>query len=114
MVVLALGLDDSDRACSKAFDRARWLRPTGSSDRVERYELAEHVVDCQLLAGGPKAKVRRLLGPPLRHGGPKRVPPRTWTYDAGFHESLSGPGDDAFLWVYFTRSGRVRKAEVAP
>ena len=118
LAALALGVaacgSNSGDACLKGFDRARWLSTEGSGKRTERHDLAQRVVECRVLAGASRAKVRRLLGPPLRHGGPKRVPPRTWTYDAGFAESIAGPGHDAFLWVYFSRGGHVRKAEVVP
>ena len=102
---------DSDGACSRPFDRGRWRRAAHDD---KRYVIAKRVVGCRLVAGASRAKVRRLLGPPLRSGKPKRVPARTWIYDAGFREYASGPGDDAFLWIYFTRQGRVRRALVSP
>jgi hypothetical protein len=96
----------TDDGCPSTFDRSAWRAASAG----ERYELAVDVDRCNLLEGVTKQEVRSLLDPPISPRGPSLRNSRQWEYYLGDATS----GDARYLYVKFSRTGRVTDTAVDP
>lgn len=103
----------------EAWERARAVRPTPDENPAEqeRRRLANGLVECGLLDGATKTRVRSLLGAPDRaeiDASPVRH--RDWEYDVGPDRNASDSSDEVehSLFLQLDLKGRVRYTEAPP
>ena len=91
---------------SYRFDRAAWIRASGTDPDSPRLELAAGLVDCKWLPGKTRREIRDGLGKPWARQG------RMCAYAIGTSSDLDT--EPMLLTMRFDRSARVRSARFDP